>query len=130
MGCGASGFYTQEEIQRHLRDIQDRLPSGELLDDQRIELTKKHGFFNSSALLNSSWLNNHRWTNDGYRQAIEHLNQRIAQSIVGTPKDLPIEQVPTSQATKLARQELNDKYEGQAQFTEEQSGMKICITFK
>ena len=130
MGCGTSRLYTQEEIQRHLKDIQARLPSAELLDDQRIQLTKKHGFFNSSALLDSSWLNNHRWTNDGYREAIDHLNQRIAQSIVGTPKDLSIEQVPTSQATKLALQELNAKYEGRAQFTEDESGMKICITFK
>ena len=131
MGCGTSHFYTAKEVQRHLDEKHARLPSAELLPDQTIQLTKKHGFFNASSLLNSTWLRD-RLTNDEYRQAIVHVNERLAQSMVGTAKQLPIESVPTYQTLKLALEELNSKYVGRAHFscaTEEDSA-KIFLSLQ
>src|ERR1700739_4166905 len=106
MGCGTSRPYTKKEVETHLNKCQLRLPSAELVDGGVIKLTSNDGFFNSSSLLDSRWLQG-KITNSEYRQAIEHINQRIAESIVGTAKNLSIDQIPKNQSAKLAVEELN-----------------------
>ncbi|UJR13433.1 hypothetical protein I4U23_000447 [Adineta vaga] len=115
MGCGTGRVYNEKDVETHINKCQTRLPSAELVEGDVIKLTSKNGFFNSSSLLNSQWLQG-KLSNNEYRQAIEHINQRIGQSIIGAVKNLSIEQIPKSQSAKLAIEELNDKYRGRVQF--------------
>ncbi|CAF1339311.1 unnamed protein product [Adineta ricciae] len=115
MGCGAGRSYTKKDIETHINKCQTRLPSAELAEDGTIKLTSKNGFFNASSLLNSQWLQG-KLSNDEYRQAIEHINQRIGQSVVGSSKNLSIDQMPKSHSAKLAVEELNEKYRGRVHF--------------
>jgi hypothetical protein len=115
MGCGAGRPYTKKEVETYINKCQLRLPSAELVDGGVIKLTSNDGFFNASSLLDSKWLQG-KLTNSEYRQAIEHLNQRVAQSIIGTSNHLPINQIPKTQSTKLAIEELNAKYTGRVHF--------------
>ncbi|CAF0795679.1 unnamed protein product [Rotaria sordida] len=120
MGCGSGRPYTEKEVEAYIKKCQPRLPSAELTEDGRIKLKTTDGFFNSSSLLDSTWLQG-KITNNEYRQAIEHINQRVAQSVTGTSNILPIEQISKSQSAKLAIEELNAKYEGRIHFTYEQT---------
>lgn len=114
MGCGSSRPYTKKEVETYVKKNQLRLPSAELVDGS-IKLKSSDGFYNSSSLLDSTWLQG-KITNNEYRDAINHINQRIAQSIIGSSNHLPINQVPKSQSTKLAIEELNAKYTGRVHF--------------
>jgi hypothetical protein len=114
MGCGSGRPYTQKDVEKYIKKNQLHLPSAEFIDGS-IKLTSNDGFYNASSLLDSTWLKG-KITNNEYRQSIEHINERIAQSIIGTSNNLPINQIPKSQSTKLAIAELNDKYKGRVQF--------------
>ncbi|CAF1077496.1 unnamed protein product [Rotaria sordida] len=76
-------------------NCQSRLRLAKLLDNNIFKLTSYDGFFNST---------------------IEHINQRISQSLVGTSNNLPINQIPITQSTILAIEELNAKYAGRIHF--------------
>ncbi|CAF4573705.1 unnamed protein product, partial [Rotaria sp. Silwood2] len=72
-------------------------------------------FFNSSSLLDSTWLKG-KIINNEYRQAIKHINRRIGQSLTGTLNNLPINQISITQFTILAIEELHAKYAGRIHF--------------
>jgi hypothetical protein len=120
MGCGGSRPYTEKEIETYINKCQPRLPSAELTDDGVIKLTTNDGFFNASSLLDSTWLHG-KITNTEYRQAIEHINQRVAQAMAGSMNNLSIAEIPKSQSTLLAVEELNAKYAGRVQFSYRQN---------
>ena len=135
MGCGGSRPYTKEEVESYIKKCQPRLPSAELIDGGVIKLTSNDGFFNANALLDSTWLQG-KITNNEYRQAIEHINQRAAQAVIGTLNHLSINQVPKSQSAKLAIEELNAKYAERVHFAYEQNEQEnttesfVFINFK
>lgn len=138
MGCGAGRSYTERDVTAHISKGQTRLPSAELVDGDVIKLTSKGGFFNASSLLDAQWLKG-KMTNSEYRQAIEHINERVGQSVVGSSARLSIDDVPKSQSAKLAVDELNEKYRGRVQFAfrrdEKENSMSngesfILISFK
>ncbi|CAF2635804.1 unnamed protein product [Rotaria sp. Silwood2] len=138
MGCGSGRPYGEKEVKAYIEKCQPRLPSAELTEDGNIKLKTTDGFFNSSPLLDSTWLQG-KITNNEYREAIEHINKRVAQSVIGTSNTLSIEQVPKSHSAKLAIEELNSKYEGRIHFSYEQNNAEnsintnesfIFITFK
>jgi hypothetical protein len=135
MGCGGSRPYTQEEIESYIKKCQSRLPSAELIDGGVIKLTSNDGFFNANSLLDSTWLQG-KITNNEYRQAIEHINQRVAQAVIGTSNHLSINQVPKSQSAKLAIEELNAKYAERVHFAYQQNDQEnatesiVFINFK
>lgn len=108
MGCGSAHAYAQTDIDEYLRKNQFRSPSPELVDG-KIKLTSDNGFFNSNPLLDSTWLQG-KITNKEYQQAIEHINQRVAQTMVGASKSLSVDEIPKVQSTKLAIDELNEKF--------------------
>jgi hypothetical protein len=114
MGCGSGRPYTEKEVETYIKKNQLRAPSPEFINGS-IKLTSKDGFYNSNLLLDSTWLQG-KMTNNEYRQSIEHINQRIAQSIIGTSNQLPVNQIPKSQSTRLAIEELNAKYTGRVNF--------------
>jgi hypothetical protein len=114
MGCGSSRPYTKKDVETYIKKNQLRLPSPELVDGS-IKLTSHDGFYNASSLLDSTWLHG-KMTNNEYRQSIEHINERIAQSIIGTSNFLRINQIPKVQSTRLAIEELNAKYTGRVHF--------------
>lgn len=109
MGCGNGRPYTEKEVTAYVEKCQSRLPSAEITEDNSIKLRSVDGFFNASPLLDSTWLQG-KITNDEYRQAIQHINQRVAQSVIGASNILPISQIPKSQSAKLAIEELNAKH--------------------
>jgi hypothetical protein len=119
MGCGSGRPYTKKEIDTYIEKCQSRLPSAELIDGNIIKLTSNDGFFNANSLLDAKWLQG-KMTNNEYRQAIEHINQRVAQSVIGTSNNLSINEIPKAQTTKLAVEELNGKYQGRVHFAYEQ----------
>ncbi|CAF1221062.1 unnamed protein product [Rotaria sordida] len=90
---------TKNNCQSHLR-------SAKLIDNNIFKLTSYDGFSNSSLLFDSTWLKG-KITNNEYRQAIEQINQRIGQSLVGASNNLPLNQIPITQSTILAIEELN-----------------------
>ncbi|CAF1130272.1 unnamed protein product [Rotaria sp. Silwood1] len=126
MGCGSGRPYSEKEVEKYIKKCQPRLQSAELTEDGRIKLKTTDGFFNASPLLDSTWLQG-KITNNEYHQAIEHINHRIAQSVIGTSNNLSIEQIPKSQSAKLALEELNAKYEGRIHFTYEQNNVENSI---
>lgn len=115
MGCGSGRPYTEKDVRNHIEKTQPRLPSPELIDGS-IQLKSTDGFYNSSSLLDSTWLKG-KLTNNEYRQAIEHINDRVAQAVIGTSSTIPMNEITKAQTTMLAVQELNAKYSGRAQFT-------------
>ncbi|CAF0970073.1 unnamed protein product [Adineta steineri] len=132
MGCGAGRPYTKKDIEIYLNKNQLRLPSAELVEGGTIKLKTNDGFFNSSTLLDSKWLQN-KMTNSEYHQAIEHINQRVAHAVLGTSTTLPINQIPKSQTALLAVEELNDKYKGRVHFlfqhTEQENSINATESF-
>ena len=118
MGCGSGRPYTQKDVEKYIEKNQQRLPSPELVDGS-IKLKSTDGFYNANSLLNSTWLKG-KLNNEEYRRAIEHINQRVAQTIIGTPKSVPINLVIKTQTTMLAVEELNAKYKGRARFSYQQ----------
>ena len=118
MGCGSGRTYTQKDVDKYIEENQQRLPSPELVDGS-IKLKSTDGFYNANSLLNSTWLKG-KLNNEEYRRAIEHINQRVAQTIIGTPKSVPINLVIKTQTTMLAVEELNAKYKGRARFSYQQ----------
>ena len=138
MGCGSGRPYTNKEIETYIEKCQSRLPSAELIDGNTIKLTSNDGFFNANSLLDATWLQG-KMTNNEYRQAIVHINQRVAQSVIGTSNNLSINEIPKAQTTKLAIEELNAKYEGRIHFVYKQNDQEnstdtnesfIYISFK
>ncbi|CAF1122538.1 unnamed protein product [Rotaria sordida] len=109
--CRHDRTYTE----KHIDNCQSRLRSAKLIDNNIFKLTSYDGFFNSSLLLDSTWLKG-KITNNEYRQAIEQINQRIGRTLVGTSNNLPINQIPITQSTILAIEELNAKYPGRIHF--------------
>ena len=134
MGCGSGRPYTEKDVQTYISKNQLRLPSPELVDGS-IKLTSHDGFYNSSSLLDSTWLQG-KMTNTEYRQAIEHINQRVAQTVIGQPSAIPINLITKSQTTLLAVEELNAKYTERAHFVYKQDAPEnptesyILISFK
>lgn len=130
MGCGSGRPYTEKDIQNYIEKNQLRLPSPELIDGS-IQLKSTDGFYNSNALLDSTWLKG-KMTNNEYRQAIEHINQRVSQSVIGTSSTIPVNEITKAQTTRLAVEELNSKYSGRVQFTYQESPPEtfILISFK
>ena len=118
MGCGSGRPYTQKDVDKYIEENQHRVPSPELVDGS-IKLKSTDGFYNANSLLNSTWLKG-KLNNEEYRRAIEHINQRVAQTIIGTPKSVPINLVIKTQTTMLAVEELNAKYKGRARFSYQQ----------
>ena len=125
MGCGGSQVYTENDVKKYLNDNILRYPSAELVDGT-IRLKSLDGFFNSNSLLDSSWLQG-KLTNQEYRQAIEHVNQRVSQATIGTPKHVSIDQVQKAQTTLLAVEELNGKYSERARFKYEYTQQENTI---
>ncbi|CAF1401704.1 unnamed protein product [Rotaria sordida] len=111
MDCGRGRTYTE----KHINNCQSRLPSAELIDNNIIKLISYDRFFNSSSLLDSTWLKG-KIINNEYRQAIKHINRRIGQSLIGTLNNLPINQISITQFTILAIEELHAKYAGRIHF--------------
>ena len=118
MGCGSGRPYTEKDIEMYVKKNQVRLLSAELIDGTTIRLKSDDGFFNASSLLDSTWLKG-QMTNHEYCQAIEHINQRVAQCLIGASNNMSIGQVPKAQSTKLAIQELNAKYADRVTFAYE-----------
>ncbi|CAF4818682.1 unnamed protein product, partial [Rotaria sp. Silwood2] len=102
-------------LKKHINNCQSHLPSAELIDNNIIKLTSYDRFFNSSSLLDSTWLKG-KIINNEYRQAIKHINRRIGQSLTGTLNNLPINQISITQFTILAIEELHAKYAGRIHF--------------
>jgi hypothetical protein len=125
MGCGSGRPYTEKDVETYIKKNQLRLPSPELVDGS-IKLISTDGFYNSSSLLDATWLQG-KITNNEYRQAIEHINQRIAQAVIGTSNTLPIKEIPKTQSTILAIQELNAKYTGRVHFVYQQNDQDNSI---
>jgi hypothetical protein len=119
MGCGSGRPYTEKDVQTYIKKNELHLPSPELVDGS-IKLTSHDGFYNSSSLLDSTWLQG-KITNNEYRQAIEHINQRVAQAVIGTSNTIPINLVSKSQTTILAVEELNAKYAERVHFVYRQT---------
>jgi hypothetical protein len=134
MGCGSGRPYTEKDVKTYIDKNQLRLPSPELVDGS-IKLTSHDGFYNSNSLLDSTWLQG-KMTNHEYRQAIEHINKRVAQTVIGTPSAIPINLITKSQTTHLAVEELNAKYAGRVHFAYQQNEQDnptefhILISFK
>ena len=118
MGCGSGRPYTQKDVEKYIEKNQQRLPSPELVDGS-IKLKSTDGFYNANPHLDATRLKG-KLTNDEYCQAIKHINQRVAQTIIGTPKSVPINLVIKTQTTMLAVEELNAKYKGRARFSYQQ----------
>ncbi len=125
MGCGSGRPYSEKDVETYIKKNQLRLPSPELVDGS-IKLISTDGFYNSSSLLDATWLQG-KITNNEYRQAIEHINQRIAQAVIGTSNTLPIKEIPKTQSTILAIQELNAKYTGRVHFVYQQNDQDNSI---
>ena len=115
MGCGSGRPYTEKDIEMYVKKNQVRLPSAELIDGTTIRLKSDDGFFNASSLLDSTWFKG-KMSNHEYSQSIEHINQRVAQCLIGASNNLSISQIPKAQSTKLAIQELNAKYADRVTF--------------
>ncbi len=125
MGCGSGRPYSEKDVETYIKKNQLRLPSPELVDGS-IKLISTDGFYNSSSLLDATWLQG-KITNNEYRQAIEHINQRIAQAVIGASNNLPIKEIPKTQSTILAIQELNAKYTGRVHFVYQQNDQDNSI---
>lgn len=64
MGCRNSHSYTEKQIQTYLKKNELSFPSAELIDEN-IRLKSIDGFYNSSSLLDSTWLKD-KITNNEY----------------------------------------------------------------
>ena len=116
MGCGSIHSYSADDINRYIRKGQQHSFGPELVDGKIIKLTSSDGFFNGSPPLDITWLRS-RMTKDEYVEAIKHINQRVSQAMIGASKRIPIHEIPVTQTTKLAVDELNDRYVDRIHFS-------------